>query len=1849
MRGHLLVRHPVVAVTTLAAFLGTQCIFPLACVYAQTTRQPRPMTSPARAMTVPGSREAKIKPSAPLRSHNCEVSMQALDLSRPPGEAELRAAGQMGGALSPMSPADAGYWVEHFDKELKRSGIPGGLRESAPPTTPAGKLLLSAKERIKRLQTSNLLFGQAIQEWNQHNYRAAAGMFERFIEKYPDSPWAGEALLHLGCDSKYNGRFSEAQARYDFLLKNSSGDPRQPSYDVHQKAKLRWADLDIALGKWRDATAKLADILQTERDWRRRTWAAHWIRNLNSYQRSARDLRACGTQALSVVFASLGQPQAATRLAHIKPTREDGFSLTELAELSRRQGVPMRGFQARPQQLADLPMPLLIHYDFDRSQAQSAAFGLTRKPNFGMPDGQPSATAGQQSLHCPEENPSRPAPPKTSASSRRASSSITNRKLVASQPVFAKQPAARPSPFRIAQRAGHYLVVQRVDKTKGVVNLYDPQEKRRYYLSYAELDKEWSGKGLVRIAKATTDVPQAKPRAAHTRLQPAPRNTQVAWLSPAEMERTVGGCCGVQRPPTEMGNDGDNEPGDPNNCSSRGAPVWSVNRINLNMFITDTPIWYDTPIGPDVEITQSYNSQDATNQNTAFGNKWVFNYGSYLVEDTGAGGGVVTIFMPDGRQDNYIPDGRGGYTTEVGIFNKLKKRGATTYELTFPAGDKFIYAIPAGTTSLQPFLVEIQDRWGFSLRFGYNAQVRLTTITDAQNKITRLTYDAGGHITRAEDPFGRFATFSYDANGNMVEAVDMGGNAFQYTYDADVRVTQLNTPQGPWQFYHEWADANSAASDIYPAPGAPMWENVRLTVTDPLNQKEEYMYYGGLGQTPQTPGLDGLRSWHVDKNHYVEYQTWNVNNGSHLVPKKLWVANARIDGKGKVGAFFNPSLDGQTFSGESYGYDSATGQRSSIVNTRGNSTTFTYNAKGQITSSTDPKNRTTKLKYAPNGLDVTSVENALGRKVVSSTYNTRHQPVNVTDGLGNTTSLSYTRWGAPASITDASGTTTYNYDPTSKRLTSITRPTATGTATLAGYTYDNVGRVRTRTDARGLTLTYDYNNLNKVTRVTYPDTTHIDYEYDCACGLVSSVKDRAGRTTHYDYDPLKRLIRVRDAANDTTEMNYDKVGNLTQLTDTNGNRTKFEYDSNNRLIKKIYVDGSYERYTYDGNNNLVSYRNARGQLTNFSYDDNDNRTRIGYSSGPAVTIAYDALNRPVRMVDATGTTTFSYDLLGRLTSEDGPWLNDKVSYRYDAVGRRQQILLNNANAANYSYDTLSRLSTISSPAGTFTYNYDGVSSLVSALALPNGSSTNYTYDTLGRLSQIQNRKQNLSNISRYTYGYDTRDIRTFVEQQVGADPLQRINFGYGTVDQLTSEVSTEVPTPQVNNLYTYDAMGNRSSAQNSGQRTTYSRNGLNQYTGFTTTVGSATATTGFGYDADGNTTAVGRSGRKETYLYDDANRLVRYTRLNTTTGVREWQSEFVYDGLSRKRITREYSWVNNAWQLQSETRSIYDGMQVIQERNANNTVKATYTRGLDIDGSPGGAGGIGGLLARSVPGSTSTSHYYYHYDGRGNVVQLTDAAQSTVATYSYDAFGNGSGSASGAQSGQPYRFSTKEYHAQTGLYDFGYRFYWPGMGRWINRDPIKEKGGLNLYGFVYNSPTNLIDPDGRIVPLLLIAAGAVVGGAVGGSVYHVASENRSGWGYAGAVAGGAIAGGVGVVAAPIASALGLGSGVVGTAIVNAGAGVAAAAATAALDPCQDFTPGYAISSGAFGAAGGAIGNRLSPTIGMSNFGQVGFPRTLSGVIPRMFGGNAGPNAMNGIYLGGSVSVGVGAAGPFGIQ
>lgn len=197
-----------------------------------------------------------------------------------------------------------------------------------------------------------------------------------------------------------------------------------------------------------------------------------------------------------------------------------------------------------------------------------------------------------------------------------------------------------------------------------------------------------------------------------------------------------------------------------------------------------------------------------------------------------------------------------------------------------------------------------------------------------------------------------------------------------------------------------------------------------------------------------------------------------------------------------------------------------------------------------------------------------------------------------------------------------------------------------------------------------------------------------------------------------------------------------------------------------------------------------------------------------------------------------------------------------------------------------------------------------------------------------------------------------------------------------------------------------------------------------------------------------------------TMTYDAESRLK--TAEYTDSGSVVHRTEYYYSGDSLLAEMKKYQ--NGA--LVSDSRYIRAGFLPIQERDSNNLIKREYTWGLDY------GGGIGGLLNLKQGGVD----YSYLYDGKGNVAALLDPSQNLAATYTYGPFGELMRTTGSLN--QPYKFSTKEYDPETGLSYYGYRFYSASLGRWITRDPMGERGGMNLYGFVGGNPVNHIDPFG---------------------------------------------------------------------------------------------------------------------------------------------------------------------------
>ena len=165
------------------------------------------------------------------------------------------------------------------------------------------------------------------------------------------------------------------------------------------------------------------------------------------------------------------------------------------------------------------------------------------------------------------------------------------------------------------------------------------------------------------------------------------------------------------------------------------------------------------------------------------------------------------------------------------------------------------------------------------------------------------------------------------------------------------------------------------------------------------------------------------------------------------------------------------------------------------------------------------------------------------------------------------------------------------------------------------------------------------------------------------------------------------------------------------------------------------------------------------------------------------------------------------------------------------------------------------------------------------------------------------------------------------------------------------------------------------------------------------------------------------------------------------------------------------------------TRFIYEGWKIIAEVDvalSQHELIHTYAWGLDLSGSIEGAGGVGGLLKWKL--HPLNVDHAYTYDANGNVGQLIALSSGGInAHYEYGPFGGLIYEWGIYVEANKFLFSTKFCDRNTNLSYYGYRYYDNDTGRWVNRDPIQENGGPNIYAYVYNNALNLIDPRGLTV------------------------------------------------------------------------------------------------------------------------------------------------------------------------
>ena len=387
--------------------------------------------------------------------------------------------------------------------------------------------------------------------------------------------------------------------------------------------------------------------------------------------------------------------------------------------------------------------------------------------------------------------------------------------------------------------------------------------------------------------------------------------------------------------------------------------------------------------------------------------------------------------------------------------------------------------------------------------------------------------------------------------------------------------------------------------------------------------------------------------------------------------------------------------------------------------------------------------------------------------------------------------------------------------------------------------------------------------------------------------------------------------------------------------------------------------------------------------------------------------------------------------------------------------RTSGVSLGEDYALTYGFDAQGRFSTVDSSIGsatsTFTYAYVQGSDILAGWTSNHGTSHARTFEPNRNLiTGIQN-LHGTNLISSFDYTNDEIGRRTArIDTQPGSTATN--DFGYNVRSEL---INAGMNT----NLYSYlyDPIGNRQEAVVNSVTNTYLANELNQYTSVSNGIPVAPT-----YDDDGNMLSYG----DWTYTWNGENRLILASNAQHVV-------EYAYD-----HIGRMVEKTSNG----ETTRYLWDGFNIVAEIKTTNqepgTTNVTYNVwGLDLSGTMQGAGGVGGLLLVTKHEELGTTHYAPAYDANGNITEYVDAAGSIAASRTYGPFGE-TIATTGAASAFTHWWNTKPWDEATGFSEYEYRMYSPGLGRWLNRDPIGVAGGVNLTSFCANMPVNRKDSFG---------------------------------------------------------------------------------------------------------------------------------------------------------------------------
>jgi RHS repeat-associated protein len=655
-------------------------------------------------------------------------------------------------------------------------------------------------------------------------------------------------------------------------------------------------------------------------------------------------------------------------------------------------------------------------------------------------------------------------------------------------------------------------------------------------------------------------------------------------------------------------------------------------------------------------------------------------------------------------------------------------------------------------------------------------------VTDPLNNVTAFQYDSRHNVTQVTDPRGVVTTYQYNSRNKVTKVVQDAGSGklnltTTLTWDTNDNLLSVKNPRNVTTEYTY--DAKHNLITVKKAAGTAdesitnytyfTWGGVK-TVSNPRNSAWVWTYaYTARRQVSSiTPPVGGVTSFTYDAN---DDQVTKTDGAGHT-----W---ATTYNKSRLVLTVTDPLNNKI----SNAYD-ANGNKTSVTDAKNQVTSLAYDSRDRLTQITDPLSGQTKYFYDPVG-NLLRINNARATDIATFTYDTANRLTQVKDGLNQFTSYTYDANGNRATMQDRKGTThTYAYD-NANRLMQVSAG-----GTTFSYTYDKNGNRLTLVDGTG-TTSFVYDNLDRLTKMTYPDGKTIQFAYDDA-GNRTSLTNPLPTAMTYGYDAANRLTSMTQGSL-TWTFGYDAAGNRTSLGQPNGTTTTYAYLNNNWLssITHKAPGGATLQsfaYTYDKNGNRISQADPTG-TTSYGYDALNRLVNAAYPAGYGTwSWTYDPVGNRLSQNAPSGITNYSYDANNRLTAAG------VVNYSYDANGN----LTSTSSGQSFAWDVFNRMTSGTGGGGTATYTYNGDGLKLRRIG-PDGT-TRYYHDGIRPIWEADGAGSMTAQLDRDIFG-------NLLSRKEPAGTRRHYHFdGSGSTTALSDEGGLAVAT------LLYDAWGNQRAA-----------------------------------------------------------------------------------------------------------------------------------------------------------------------------------------------------------------------------------------------------------------------------------------------------------------------------------------------------------------------------------------------------------------------------------------------------